>query len=167
MILSTEGLSANVARVRPLVRVRAFVNEQIVGLCKLAVAELADELLLGTGCAAGSTEESRIVLTRVEGRHVACSQPGPHEQWNAVRVLQAEGILGSVCARSGRLGTFLLWLFRGGGGGGGVLGCLSGGQLRLEALEHGCCFEHRLWVVLSGEELLVGSGESSGRLRRS
>ena len=54
MILSTEGLSANVARVRPLVRVRAFVNEQIVGLCKLAVAELADELLLGTGCAAGS-----------------------------------------------------------------------------------------------------------------
>jgi hypothetical protein len=54
MILSTEGLSANVARVGPLVGVGPLVDEQIVGLGELAVAELADELLLGAGSAAGS-----------------------------------------------------------------------------------------------------------------
>ena len=46
MILSAKGLAANVARVRPLVRVRSFVNEQIVALGELSVAKFADELLL-------------------------------------------------------------------------------------------------------------------------
>ena len=46
MILPTEGLATDVARVRPLVSVRALVYKQIVGLGELAIAELADELLL-------------------------------------------------------------------------------------------------------------------------
>jgi len=54
VILTAEGLSANVARVGPFVGVGPLVDEQIVGLGELAVAELADELLLGTGSAAGS-----------------------------------------------------------------------------------------------------------------
>ena len=54
MILTTEGLAANVTRVRPFVGVSPLVNEQIVGFGELTVAELADELLLGSGCAAGS-----------------------------------------------------------------------------------------------------------------
>ena len=53
MILTAEGFAANVARVGPLVRVRPLVDEQIVGFGELAVAELADELLLGAGSAAG------------------------------------------------------------------------------------------------------------------
>ena len=56
MILTAEGFAANVARVGPLVRVRPLVDEQIVGFGELAVAELADELLLGAGSAAGPAE---------------------------------------------------------------------------------------------------------------
>lgn len=47
MILSAEGLSAYVARVRPLVGVRPLVNQQVVALGELSIAELADELFLG------------------------------------------------------------------------------------------------------------------------
>ena len=46
MILSAERLAANIARVGTLVRVCALVNEQIVRLCELSIAELADKLLL-------------------------------------------------------------------------------------------------------------------------
>lgn len=49
MILPPEGLVADVARVRSLVRVRALVDQQIVRLGEMAAAELADELLLGFG----------------------------------------------------------------------------------------------------------------------
>ena len=53
MVLTAEGFAANVARVGPLVRVCPLVDKQIVGFGELAVAELADELLLGAGSAAG------------------------------------------------------------------------------------------------------------------
>lgn len=49
MILPPEGLVADVARVRPLVCVRALVDQQIVRLGKMAAAELAHKLLLGFG----------------------------------------------------------------------------------------------------------------------
>ena len=46
MVLAPERLAADVARVRPLVRVRALVDQQIVRLGELSVAVLADELFL-------------------------------------------------------------------------------------------------------------------------
>lgn len=49
MILPPEGLVADVAGVWPLVRVRTLVDQQIVGLGKMAAAEFAHELLLGFG----------------------------------------------------------------------------------------------------------------------
>ena len=49
VILPSEGLSANVARVRPLVGVRSLVYQQIIALGELAATELADELLFGPG----------------------------------------------------------------------------------------------------------------------
>lgn len=56
VILSAECLAANVARIRPLIGVCAFVNEQIVRLGEMAIAVLANELLFwaaaGTGCSA-------------------------------------------------------------------------------------------------------------------
>ena len=45
MILATERFPTDVARVRPLVGVRALVDEQVVGLGELSVAKFADELL--------------------------------------------------------------------------------------------------------------------------
>ncbi len=56
MVLTAESLAADVARVRPLIGVSSLVDEQVVGLGELAVAELADELLLGAGSTARSTE---------------------------------------------------------------------------------------------------------------
>lgn len=44
--MSSEGLPADVARVRPFVRVRPLVDQQIVTLGELPVAILAYELLL-------------------------------------------------------------------------------------------------------------------------
>lgn len=67
MILPPEGLVADVARVRPLVRVRALVDQQIVRLGKMAATELAHELLLGFGRQAPST---RLPLGRSQFGHV-------------------------------------------------------------------------------------------------
>lgn len=53
MILSPECLAADVARVRPLIGVCAFVYEQVVRLGEVAVAVLADELLLGADAGTG------------------------------------------------------------------------------------------------------------------
>ena len=56
MILSSEGLAADVARIGSFIRVRPFVYQQIIRFGKLAVTELADELLLGPGRPSGSAE---------------------------------------------------------------------------------------------------------------
>ena len=45
VVLTTEAFAADVARVRPLVRVRAFVDKQVVRLGKMAATEPTDELL--------------------------------------------------------------------------------------------------------------------------
>ncbi len=45
VVLAAEGLAAEVAAEGPLVGVRPLVDQQIVGLGKLALAEAADELL--------------------------------------------------------------------------------------------------------------------------
>jgi hypothetical protein len=50
MVLPPERLAAHVAREGSLVRVRPLVDEQVVGLCELSVAELADELLARPTC---------------------------------------------------------------------------------------------------------------------
>ena len=47
MVLSPEGLVADVAREGAFVGVCPLVNQQVVGLGELALAVLADELLLG------------------------------------------------------------------------------------------------------------------------
>lgn len=48
MILTTEGLAANVAAVWALVGVRSLVDQEIVRFGELTIAILADELLLWT-----------------------------------------------------------------------------------------------------------------------
>ena len=47
MILPAEGFTANIARIRPLVRVGPLVDQQVVRLCKFTVTKLADEPLFG------------------------------------------------------------------------------------------------------------------------
>lgn len=126
MVLTAESLAADVARVRSFIGMCALVDQQIVGLGELTVAELADELLLGAGGATRTTEEARVVLTRVKRWHVAGSEPRAHKKRNAVRVLEAKSGLLS-CSIYGLLSvggggwsggtTFLLLL--------GVLGGLS------------------------------------------
>lgn len=46
VVLPTEGLVADVARVGSLVRMCPLVDEQVVGLGEPSLTELADELLL-------------------------------------------------------------------------------------------------------------------------
>lgn len=46
VILSSKGLPTNIARIRPLIGMRPLVDQQIVALRELPVAELADELFL-------------------------------------------------------------------------------------------------------------------------
>lgn len=48
VVLPSERLSADVARVRPLVSVRSLVYEQVVAFGELSVAKFAYELFLGS-----------------------------------------------------------------------------------------------------------------------
>lgn len=48
VVLTTEGLAADITRIWPLIRVGSLVNQKIVGLCEVSVAVFTDELLLGT-----------------------------------------------------------------------------------------------------------------------
>ena len=47
VILAPEGFAADIAGVGPLVSVSSLVDQQVVRLGELSVAELTDELLLG------------------------------------------------------------------------------------------------------------------------
>lgn len=49
MILSTEGFPTDVARIGPLISMRSLVDQEVIGLGKVSVAILADELFLWTG----------------------------------------------------------------------------------------------------------------------
>ena len=49
VVLSPEGLVADITGVRPLIGVSALVDQQVVGLGELPLAELADEPLLWPG----------------------------------------------------------------------------------------------------------------------
>lgn len=70
MILPTEGLSANIARVRPLVRVSPLVNQQIVTLGELSITEFTDELFLRSLSGHPSADERRR-RRRLTGDHRA------------------------------------------------------------------------------------------------
>ena len=61
MVLSSKGFPADVARVRSLVRVRPLVDQQVVTLGELPVAELANETLLWSRGSAGASKESWVV----------------------------------------------------------------------------------------------------------
>jgi len=52
MILPSEGFATYIARVWSLIGMRSLVNQQIVALRELPVAELTNELFLGSGCTA-------------------------------------------------------------------------------------------------------------------
>jgi len=49
VVLSPEGLVADITGIRPLVRVRPLVDQKVVGFGKMAAAELADKFFLGLG----------------------------------------------------------------------------------------------------------------------
>lgn len=49
MVLSPEGLVADITGIWPLVRVRPLVDQEVVGFGKVAAAELADKLFLCLG----------------------------------------------------------------------------------------------------------------------
>lgn len=68
VVLSAEGLPADVARVGPLVGVGTLVDQQIVRLGELSVAVFADELLLGPGAGRAGRSERR----RVAAGHSLC-----------------------------------------------------------------------------------------------
>lgn len=55
VILSPERLAADITGIGPLVRVCPLVDEQIVRLGELSIAELADELFFGPRCPTRST----------------------------------------------------------------------------------------------------------------
>ena len=61
MVLPSKSLAADVTRVRPLICVRSLVDQQVVALGELPVAELADEPLLRPGRATGASEKPGIV----------------------------------------------------------------------------------------------------------
>ena len=55
VVLSAEGLSTNITVIRPLVRVRSLVDQQVVRFGKLASAGLADVLPFGPSSLARRT----------------------------------------------------------------------------------------------------------------
>lgn len=69
MVLSSECLLADLARVRSLIRVRALVDQQVVRLGEVSLAELADELLLGS-----------------IGSSIASLGSGKHEPWSIIGI---------------------------------------------------------------------------------
>jgi len=49
VVLSSEGLVADITRVRPLICMRPLVDQKVVGFGKMSATELADKFLLGLG----------------------------------------------------------------------------------------------------------------------
>lgn len=47
VILSSEGLVADIAGVRPLICMRPLVDQEVVGFREMSATKLADEFLLG------------------------------------------------------------------------------------------------------------------------
>lgn len=47
VVLSSEGLVADITGVWPLIRVRPLMDQKVVGFGKMAATELADKLFLG------------------------------------------------------------------------------------------------------------------------
>ena len=74
VVLSSEGFVADVTGIRPLVRVRPLVDQQVVGFGKMAATELADKLFLGLGRQSAS---AGLALRRGEFGHIQeASQAG-------------------------------------------------------------------------------------------
>ncbi len=76
MVLPPERLAAHVAGEGPLVGVRPLVDEQVVGLCELPVAELADELLARPTCRPSQRGFEQLVVAAgggQMGRHLAAT----------------------------------------------------------------------------------------------
>lgn len=67
VVLPSESLAANIARVRPLVRVSPLVNQQIVRFRELSIAELTDELFLGSGRSARCSQQPSVQVLMGQG----------------------------------------------------------------------------------------------------
>lgn len=60
MILSAKCFSTNITRVGSLIRMRTFVNQEIVRLCKLPIAEFANKLFLWSSTASSQSSITPI-----------------------------------------------------------------------------------------------------------
>lgn len=60
MVLPAKGLAAHVARKWTFVRVRSFVDEQIVAFGEVPGAVLANELLLGARCSPRHSQKTPV-----------------------------------------------------------------------------------------------------------
>lgn len=49
MVLSSEGLVADITSVRPFISVRPFMDQKVIGFGKMASTELANKLFFGLG----------------------------------------------------------------------------------------------------------------------
>lgn len=83
VVLSPEGLVADVTRVGSLICVRSLVDQKVVRLCKMASAKFADKLLFGLG---GQPTPIRLALRGGELGHVQeTSQAGHGEGSGGLR----------------------------------------------------------------------------------
>lgn len=67
MILPSESLAANVTGIRPLIRMRPFMNQQIVRFRKLSITKFTDKLFLRPGCPSRRSEQPPIQVLMREG----------------------------------------------------------------------------------------------------
>lgn len=74
VILPSKSLAANVTRVRSLIRMSPFMNQQIVRFRKLPITEFTDKLFLRPGCSSRRSEQSPIQVLMGEGstRWIEC-----------------------------------------------------------------------------------------------
>lgn len=96
VVLPAEGLAADVAGVGTLVGVRPLVDQEVIGLGELPVAELADELLLGPGLGLAGGGLHHPLLRPAHAQPLQCEV--------GLEGLEAEGRrLGAVRGQQGRL----------------------------------------------------------------
>lgn len=59
VVLASEGLVTDITCIWPLICVRSFMDQKVVGFGKMATTELADKLLFGLG---GQSTSTRLAL---------------------------------------------------------------------------------------------------------
>lgn len=100
MVLPPESLVADVAGVRPLVRMGSLVDEEVIGLGEVSAAELANELLfrLGGQAAAGRLPVRGQLADARQGRGQSGTQLGELPHLGGVLLRGGHGQVGKVKA---------------------------------------------------------------------